>query len=492
MTDTIEAALDKVPFRITDPERIPAKRYYDEAFFEAEKEHLWPRVWQMACRLEEIPEVGDYVEYTILDKSVIVVRGKQGVKAFKNACRHRGVRLANGPGNCGASGFVCPFHGWRWNAEGDCSFVFGRKVFSEEVLDQAEIDLEPVRIDFWAGCAFINFDENARPLRETLGPIAQRLDARNADKLKMDWWCATVLPTNWKLAMEAFQEGYHVMQTHPQLHDLGPGAGAIYGPDGDGWAPNLDLDARETVGKFIDFYKRTGSGMDGMLHKTEAESLEKLRDLDVPDDPAEAAATFIAKAYEQVEQDARERGAPIFNVPRVFAEEKFKAVDYIFPHFFLLPMISAMSSYRIRPLTPETCLFEIWSLVLRPEGEVYDTPSEPTILPYDSDQFPEIPRQDYSNLPIQQLGLHNFDEMRLAKDIEGTISNYQRLIDGYLAGLDMDLLIHANHVVNSGYDSSILDIGFGPVTDAVHEPEEMVTSYTDMRRTTELAQDAPV
>jgi hypothetical protein len=102
-----------------------------------------------------------------------------------------------------------------------------------------------------------------------------------------------------------------------------------------------------------------------------------------------------------------------------------------------------MSSYRIRPLTPETCLFEIWSLVLRPEGEAYDTPTEPTILPYDSQDFPEIPRQDYSNLPIQQLGLHNLDEFRLAKDVEGTISNYQRLIDGYLAGLDKDLLIPA-------------------------------------------------
>jgi phenylpropionate dioxygenase-like ring-hydroxylating dioxygenase large terminal subunit len=483
MTGTIEAALDKVPFRITDPERIPAKRYYDEAFFEAEKEHLWPRVWQMACRLEEIPEVGDYVEYTILDKSVIVVRGKQGVKAFKNACRHRGVRLANGPGNCGKSGFVCPFHGWRWNAEGDCTFVFGRKVFSEEALEQTEIDLEPVRIDFFAGCAFINFDDNARPLRETLGPIAQRLDARNADKLKMDWWCGTVLPTNWKLAMEAFQEGYHVMQTHPQLHALGPGAGALFGPDGDGWAPNMDLDGRGTVETLVEFYKRCGAGMDGMVHKSERDVIETLRDMEVPEDPGAAAMAFMERTYAEVEADARARGAPVFEIAKVFQEEKFKAVDFIFPHFFLLPMVAAMSSYRIRPLTPETCLFEIWSLVLRPEGEDYDTPTQPTILPYDSQDFPEIPRQDYSNLPIQQLGLHNLDEFRLARDIEGTISNYQRLIDGYLAGLDKDLLVKAHHVVNSGYDSPIMDIGFGPTVHTVDADAPHLENYMHAART---------
>jgi carnitine monooxygenase subunit len=477
MVDTVEAALAKVPFRITDAERIPAKRYYDEAFFELEKEHLWSKVWQMACRLEEIPEVGDYVEYTILDKSVIVVRGKDGVKAFKNACRHRGVRLANGPGNCGQSGFICPFHGWRWDAEGECTFVFGRKVFSADVLEQAEIDLEPVRIDFFAGCAFINFDQDARPLRETLGPIADRLDARNADKLKMDWWCATVLPTNWKLAMEAFQEGYHVMQTHPQLHAVGPGAGAFYGPDGDGWAPNMNLSGRETVEHMVDFYNKCGEGMDGMVHQSERAIIEKLREMDVPDDPAAAAAAFIERAYQEIEADARKRGAPVFDIAKVFAEETFKAVDFIFPHFFLLPMVSAMSSYRIRPLTPETCLFEIWSLVLRPEGEAYDTPTEPTILPYNSQDFPEIPRQDYSNLPIQQLGLHNLDEFRLAREVEGTISNYQRLIDGYLAGLDKDLLVRAHHVVNSGYDSPIMDIGFGPSNGAVPPEAAHAPSY---------------
>jgi hypothetical protein len=121
-----------------------------------------------------------------------------------------------------------------------------------------------------------------------------------------------------------------------------------------------------------------------------------------------------------------------------------------------------MSSYRIRPLTPETCFFEIWSLVLRPEGEDYETPTEPIILPHDSREFPEIPQQDYSNLPLQQLGLHagEFAHMRLSKQYEGLISNYQRLIDGYLAGLNLNMLAKATNEINQGYNSPIRDIGF--------------------------------
>ena len=86
------------------------------------------------------------------------------------------------------------------------------------------------------------------------------------------------------------------------------------------------------------------------------------------------------------------------------------------------------------------------------------------MLPYDSGDFPEIPRQDYSNLPIQQTGLHNLDVMRIGSGIgmggEGMISNYQRLIDGYIAGRDPQVLAKASGVVNSGFDAPILDIGF--------------------------------
>ena len=144
MLDAVELAMGNIPFRVADPERILPQRYYDEGFFKLESEKLWPHVWQMACRLEQIPNVGDWVEYFILGKSVIVVRTNDGVKAYHNTCRHRGVRLARGHGNCKAQGFICPFHGWRWNMEGKNTFVYGKHMFSERQLDQADLALVPM------------------------------------------------------------------------------------------------------------------------------------------------------------------------------------------------------------------------------------------------------------------------------------------------------------------------------------------------------------
>jgi nitrite reductase/ring-hydroxylating ferredoxin subunit len=455
--------LATVPLQVTDLERIPARRYYDPDFFELEKQRLWPHVWQMACRLEEIPEVGDWVEYKLLEKSVIVVRAKSGVKAFHNACRHRGVKLANGErGNCEIQGFICPFHGWRFNIEGQNTFVYGRQIFSEEALNAAELNLVPCRVELWGGCAFINFDDNAPGFRESLGPVAERLEARNVDKLRMEWWYATVLPTNWKLAMEAFMEGYHVMRTHPQLHNTSLPEFSLYGEDLNARPSERLPSTREMVDSTLKFWATNGRGMAGMILESELVTAEKVRDVALPDNLAQATMDFYSHVKDAIYQEGLERGLPIFDMNKVDAEKGISYVEFMFPHYFLLPFFSAMSSYRIRPLTPETCYFEIWSLALMNDDDPRERVTAPIVLAYDSPDYPEIPRQDYSNLPLQQLGLHaeGFEYMRLSREKEGMISNYQRLIDGYLAGLDPQKLGKASQVVNSGFDSPIRDIGF--------------------------------
>jgi len=199
------------------PDRIPKARYFDPDFYAMEAELLWPRVWQMACRLEEIPSPHDFVEYEILDQSVIVLRtDDMGVRAFQNACRHRGVRVVAGRGTCD-NGFVCPFHGWCYGVDGKNTFVPRKRTFSEHNLQPGDIDLVPVRCEVWGGCAWINFDDDAVPLRASLEPAATMLDAWKVESLRTEWWYACRLPVNWKLAIEAFVESYHVVQTHPQL-----------------------------------------------------------------------------------------------------------------------------------------------------------------------------------------------------------------------------------------------------------------------------------
>jgi phenylpropionate dioxygenase-like ring-hydroxylating dioxygenase large terminal subunit len=462
MTAAGKAEAGDVPFQIHDPEFIPTPRYYDEEFFNLERERLWPHVWQMACRLEEIPNVGDWVEYKILEKSVIVVRTKAGVKAFHNACRHRGVKLANGSGSCEVQGFTCPFHGWRWNIDGRNTFVYERKIFSEHALEREPLDLAPCRVELWGGCAFINFDDAAPPLRDCLGSLAERLEAHHVDKLKVDWWHSAVLPVNWKLAMEAFMEGYHVMRTHPQLHVLTPPGVGVYGSDGaTNKAPTRVKSPRELLGYLVGYIESIHEGMAGMVDEREIAIIRSLRDMEVPDDLEETPQLFFGRVNHEITTQGRALGIPVPDLNAVAVSHPISSVEYIFPHYFLLPFFSAMSSYRIRPLGPESCLFEIWALSLHPEDEERAAPKAPVAKAHDDPSFPEIPRQDYSNLPLQQLGLHaqGFDYMRRSREMEGMISNYQRLIDGYLTGAPPVKLAEATQVVCTGYDSPIRDLG---------------------------------
>ena len=182
-----------------------------------EAELFWPRVWQMACRLEEIPKPGDFVEYEILDQSIIVVRvDADTVRAYHNACRHRGVKLVEGNGNRGRT-FVCPFHGWCWGIDGRNTFVLRPEAFAEQNLSPDDLQLVAVKCEQWGGCAWINLDDNAPPLRDWMEPFASTYDAWKVESLRVEWWQSCRLPVNWKLATAAFMEGYHVPQTHPQL-----------------------------------------------------------------------------------------------------------------------------------------------------------------------------------------------------------------------------------------------------------------------------------
>lgn len=452
-----------VPFRVTNPERIPSKRYYDEEFYRLECERLWPHVWQMACRLEQIPNLGDWVEYTNLGKSVIIVRTREGVKAYHNACRHRGVQLASGHGNCKTQGFICPFHGWRWNMEGKNTFVYGRHMFSEDQLDQAELALPECRSEQWIGCVFINFDDNAPGLRESMGPVAAGLDAYNTDKMRAEWWYATVLPANWKVAMEAFMEGYHVMRTHPQLQNAVPILyNSMYGMDtgGIGQPINPNLNIRDNIAAQVKHMELLSEGMAGMCHAKDVAIARTMIDVDLPEDPFQAIMTWFGMLNHQVTEQGRARGEPTPDLNAIAMNTPVKAVEFLFPHYFLLPFLSSMSSYRIRPLGPESCLFEIWSLTHFPEGQEPEPPMEPMMLPYDSEQFPPIPQQDYSNIPSQQAGLRaeGFEYMRLSKDIEGMISNYQQVIDAYLEGAAPEKLARVTASLSGNFDGPIRDL----------------------------------
>ncbi len=198
------------------PSEIAVERYTSRAFFDLEVERLWKRVWQMACREEDIANVGDHIIYDIAGISFIVVRTRPAeIKAFYNACLHRG-RMLREAGGQRASEFRCPFHGFAWNIDGSLKHIPCQWDFPH--IKPAKWNLPEVKTATWGGFVFINMDANAEPFDQFHGPELTRQFARwPLERRFKQAHVAKILRCNWKVAQEAFMEAFHVVATHPQL-----------------------------------------------------------------------------------------------------------------------------------------------------------------------------------------------------------------------------------------------------------------------------------
>lgn len=145
---------------------IPRSDYVDPRVHELEKERLWPRVWQIACREEEIPNVGDYVVYDIVEDSIVIVRSAPDrISAFFNVCPHRGRRLRDDA--CGTlSAFRCSYHAWRFGLDGKLIDRPDPDDWSEHPLTEADTALSEVKVETWAGMVWINMDPHCEPLEQ--------------------------------------------------------------------------------------------------------------------------------------------------------------------------------------------------------------------------------------------------------------------------------------------------------------------------------------
>ncbi|HEX5265909.1 MAG TPA: aromatic ring-hydroxylating dioxygenase subunit alpha [Acidimicrobiales bacterium] len=435
-----------VPHAVTDPTFVPAARYRSAEFFALEASRLWPRVWQMACRLEEIPVVGDYAEYTICDQSILVVRAAEGsgpdaIRAYHNACRHRATQFAVGSGRFRSGEIVCPFHGWRWNLDGTSSYVLAEAGFEPRCLDAGDLALRECRVGTWGGCVFVNLDRDARPLEEALAPVSGLLDPLGVDRMRVRWWKSVVLRANWKMAQEAFMEGFHVPRTHPQLT---LGAPDRFDPDGqeyfvhpNGHSHFQNRSGRGTgpsspaaVAATIESSRLLYEGLDAMTLDKDLFVIEGLRH-------SAGAEPFGAAVVRAIYEHAAGAGIAM-PPPDPDAIARWGGVFFLFPNFFVLPQYGNALLYRSRPLgsDPEACLFELWSVTIFPDGQERGRPvAQGPFRPDDANAWPTIPRQDFSNIERQQRGLHTqgFDHLRLSHRYEGGISNMHCELDGYLA-----------------------------------------------------------
>ena len=438
------------------PDFVPKEGYLSREFAGLEAERLWPRVWQVACRLEEIPRVGDFVTYDILEESVIVVRtggGERDIRAFFNVCQHRGRRLTQGCGH--ANTFMCRYHGWTWRIDGSLAKVLDHddwKGCSE--MTPGDLRLAELKVDTWGGFVFVNMDPNAEPLARFLDPMPSHIDCYELEKLRYRWYKSVRLPCNWKVALEAFNEGYHVAATHPQLLDMAGddetrsfpmGKHGMFGyptstrPLG---APSkrtgkpVPQDLRPGV---VAFYQEMENTLKAIFTARDNEAVRRVL-TEVP----EGTPPFevFMKGLEFQREAAIASGA---GWPALSLEQMAKAGTdwHVFPNLVFLQYPDGTLAYRSRPDidNPDWCIYDIWSLARYAPGsepplkrEYYHGPEDwkTNVI----ENFGLILSQDFQNMNEVQRGMKSrgFRGARTNPLQETSISNFHKVLYEYLFG----------------------------------------------------------
>ncbi len=416
-------------------EDISKDRYINADYAKAEYERLWTRTWQFACREEHIPQPGDYHVYDVGPYSFIITRvSENDIRAYYNACLHRGTKLRASGTEGRASEFKCSFHGWSWNVDGSNKNVVCPWDFPH--VDKAGLNLPEARVERLAGFVWINMDKTAPSLAEYLGPEA--IKHINAWKLENRYIALHVtkpIPANWKLTVEAFQEAYHVIETHPQVAVSNADANSqydVYGEHVDRFISPLGVLSPHLEGKYSeqDILDQFTVGDAGVLEGNK---------LSVGDGTARQVMADMFRGMFEKATNA--------DLSAVSDSEILDCFSYtVFPNCFLFPGISLPMVYRFRP-NPKNhreCLYEV--MFLRPVGKdgVRPPPAEPIELTLEQSfkeaegmdpGFGAILDQDTDNLFLQQEGLEasakpgitlgNYQEIR--------IRHFEKAVDKYMA-----------------------------------------------------------
>jgi phenylpropionate dioxygenase-like ring-hydroxylating dioxygenase large terminal subunit len=199
---------------------FPPRAYTSDSFHRFELEAIWSREWVCVGRLEEIAAPGDYFAITIAEEPLLIVRASEDeVAAMSAVCRHRGMLVAEGTGNCGRA-FVCPYHNWAYDRRG--KLIAATAMDEIGTFDRAEIRLPPIRSEIWNGFVFVNFDEDAQPVAERLAPLADLLAPYRLAELRGEflkdpqYHMYSDFEWNWKVYMDGQNECYHCDKLHGQ------------------------------------------------------------------------------------------------------------------------------------------------------------------------------------------------------------------------------------------------------------------------------------
>jgi len=197
---------------------LPVEPFVSEEYCARERKLLWPHVWLMVGRVEDIARPGDYLikEIPLNRVSLIVVRGRDDVvRAFHNVCPHRGSQILwECNGSTGrTNAFRCPYHAFTFDLTGTLKWVPDDANFY--ALDRDRLSLVEVRTDIWAGFIFVHLAPNPREtLLEYLGEIGKRLADFPFEKESHHYEYKADLDCNWKVLISGFLENYHTHALH--------------------------------------------------------------------------------------------------------------------------------------------------------------------------------------------------------------------------------------------------------------------------------------
>jgi phenylpropionate dioxygenase-like ring-hydroxylating dioxygenase large terminal subunit len=418
---------------------LPKERYTAERFAELEFERLWPRVWQIACRTEEVAGPGDFFEYELGDDTIAIVRDDAGeIHAFHNACLHRGRRLAEGCGTFDET-IRCPYHGWCYAFDGRVVDVPDREEFDELPADLA---LKPVRVETWGGFVFVNLDARAEPLADFLDPLPKLLGPYHFDEMRLRAALTTIIDANWKAVVDAFNESYHVQGLHRQIlpwtddvsiayeqFDRHAHYGRLAGARRElRPSPRLDLgpgdyDEGEILAGLV-------AGLGGAFLGEERAAVEELRASGPP------AGMTLLEAYQQRRmQLLSARG---FDTSGLTPDLMTSADDvFCFPNVVGPVYPGSAILFRVRPngRDPNRAIKDTWVLEWRAPGTDVRPPKRAFFADWRDRDWGEITEQDYENLANVQRGMRSsgWEGARLNRRQEGNVLHMHRVIDRYLS-----------------------------------------------------------
>lgn len=411
---------------------VSIERYFSKDWHDREVEKVWRKSWQLACRIEQIPNVGDHIVYDIVHDSLLVVRtGPDEIRAYVNSCLHRGTLLRT-EGGC-VKQFRCPFHGWTWALDGRLKIIPGQWDFDH--VDKRTLSLPEARVGLWGGFVFINFDLDCEPLETYLEILPEHFAAFNLEDRYLAAHVAKIMPCNWKLAMEAFVEAYHVGVAHPQVLGYYGDTNTQY----DVW-PGV-----RHVSRMISVQGVPSPALSGLPPERTIEDMRR----DVPffagkpidiSNGDSARSQLAARAREKI---ARSVGR---DMSALSDSESLDLIEYmLFPNMVPWGGQALPITYRFRPNgdDPESAIMEIMFLFSKaPDGS---HPPAATMTMLGKDQkwadAPElgsaamVADQDTDNLMRIQKGLRASRKpgVTLARYQESRIRHFHETLDAYMA-----------------------------------------------------------